>query len=84
MKIKQIILIIIVIAALAGAGVFGYMSVKGKSTGTTKKKTGTILPHGNNLDFGTVDKFNETGRQFEYPATTPADLGQPLNEIISQ
>ena len=85
MRIKQIILIIVVIAALAGAGVFGYMSINSKATGgVVPKKKGTILPHGNTLDFKPIDKFNQTGQLFNYPVVAPAEIGSDLNEIISK
>lgn len=88
MKIKQTIFIIIVIAALAGAGVFAYMSFAGgdKSASVTAEvvPTAIILPHGSTLDFEKINKFNETGREFQYPKSTPIDIGLQLNEIISQ
>lgn len=91
MNSKKIILVIIVIAALAGAGVFAYLSFSGSSStvqtapsSNTVSATDSILPYGTKLDFGKVNKFNETGRAFQYPAVTPADTGLQLNEIISQ
>lgn len=89
MKLKQIISIVIVIAALAGAGVFAYMSLKSEVDTATQatsseQQTAIILPHGNELNFDQVNKYNQTGQQFQYPQTTAADTGLQLNEIISQ
>lgn len=91
MKSKQIILLIIIIAALAGAGVFAYLSMTA-SQGTpavpggldTTQAQNNILPHGSELNFDKINQFNEVGRTFQYPATTPEDTGLTLNEIISQ
>lgn len=88
MRSKQIILLIVIIVALAGAGTFAYLSFSGSTSttpaeGETQTK-GIILPHGNSLNFDKVNKFNETGRTFQYPAATPAETGLQLNEIISQ
>lgn len=93
MNTKKIILIIIIVGALAGAGVFAYISMTGSGTtpgaasltATTPATTaGAILPYGTELNFEKINKFNETGRTFEYPSVTPADTGLQLNEIISQ
>lgn len=90
MNNKNIILIVVVIIALAGAGVFAYISFFGSSTASSPTATGqtvgvgTILPYGKSLNFETVNKFNETGRLFQYPEVTPADAGLLLSEIISQ
>ena len=87
MRTKQIIIVIIIIAALAGAGVFGYLSLTGDSTTALPADTATpnsILPHGTSLNFDTVNEFNETGRQFQYPSVTPADAGLTLNELMKQ
>lgn len=90
MKMKQNILLIIIIAALAGAGVFAYLSFFKKTTeapivdNALSSSKGNILPHGTDLNFEKVNKFNQTGTQFSYPQATPADIGSPLNDIISQ
>ncbi len=89
MKIKQIILIIVIIAAVAGAGVFAYMMFGKEAINpnvTAKNNTARIiLPHGTKLDFAKVDKFNPTGKLFNYPVVDQAtEIGQPLNDIIRQ
>ena len=91
MNSKKIILVIIVIAALAGAGVFVYLTFNGSTsivpivaTPTPVTAANSILPYGTKLDFDTINKFNETGRKFQYPTVTTADTGLQLNEIISQ
>lgn len=90
MKNKNLILILVIIVALAGAGVFAYISFFGSSSTPTSTAVGqtvgvgAILPYGKNLNFETVNKFNETGRLFPYPEVTPADAGLLLSEIISQ
>ncbi len=90
MNNKNIIFIGVIVVALAGAGVFAYISFFGSSSTSTSTivgqttGTGTILPYGKSLNFETVNKFNETGRLFQYPQVTPADTGLLLSEIISQ
>ncbi len=86
MKIKQTIILIVIVVALAGAGVFAYMTFGSPvaEVPATQETKAIILPHGNNLDFDDVNKFNETGRQFQYPVTLQSDIGLQLNEIISQ
>ncbi len=84
---KQGIIIFIIVAALAAAGVFAYMSFSADSSvpaDTTQSATNQILPNGTKLDFGTINKFNETGREFSYPRVTPSDAGQTLNEIVKK
>ena len=91
MNSKKIILVIIVVAALAGAGVFAYLTFNGSTsiapivaTPTPVTAANSILPYGTKLDFDSINKFNETGRKFQYPIVTPSDTGLQLNEIISQ
>lgn len=87
MRTKQIIITIIMIAALAGAGVFGYLSLSRDSSTAAPPESATansILPKGTTLNFDKVNRFNETGRQFQYPSVTPADAGLTLNEIMQQ
>ena len=87
MRTKQIILLVIIVVALAGAGVFAYMTFSSSPVTPVAGEVqtgGIILPQGTKLDFEKVNKFNETGRTFQYPSATPADTGLQLNEIISQ
>lgn len=87
MQSKQIILIVIIVAALAGAGVFLYLSFSGKGTPTGTNQPAAIspiLPHGTSLNFDKVNKFNQTGRTFQYPTVNPGETGPALNDIITQ
>lgn len=89
MNSKQIILIVIIVIALAGGGVFAYFSLTGSgAVGTADVSQGSvkgvILPKGTKLNFEKINKFNETGRTFELPVVTPAETGLPLNDLISQ
>lgn len=90
MKLKQIITLIIIIAALAIAGVFAYNFLMGSVTEQDAVKSlekptasSAILPHGTELNFDTVNEFNPSGRLYTYPAVQPSDAGLPLNDLIS-
>lgn len=97
MRIKQFIIIIVVVAALAGAVVFAYLTffkddaptslVTGSAIGSDNSAVEVetaILPYGDSLDFNSVKKFNRTGKIFQYPATVPGDIGMNLNDIIEK
>lgn len=77
-------MIAIIIAALAGAGVFAYLSLSGGSTPQAQPApvANQILPHGTSLDFEAINKFNETGKKFPYPVVSPGEIGQTLNTIV--
>lgn len=91
MKLKQIITLIIIIAALAIAGVFAYQffmnTVETEDELNTKdiqaKQTSVILPKGSELNFDTIKEFNPSSRLYTYPAVQPTDAGLQLNEMIS-
>ena len=86
MKIKQAVILIVVIVALAGAGIFAYKSFGSSISNVpaTQESKAIILPYGSKLDFDKVDKYNQTGRQAENPTVNPAEIGSQLNGIISQ
>ena len=86
MDSKRLITIVIIIVALAGAGVFLYMSLTGmKSDNVVQQQSGSaILPSGNDLDFSKLKEFNPSGRKFQYPAVTPQDAGVSLGTIMKQ
>lgn len=89
MKNKQIVIIMVIVGALAGAGVLAYFSLGSKDTAITTATTNAapaaiILPYGSDLSFDQINKFNQTGKSFDYPVTTAADTGLELNQIISQ
>lgn len=89
MTIKKLLILIIVVVTLGGAGVFAYMSLSETGTSTEVAATNAqgqaiILPHGSDINFDNINKFNQTGKTFQYPQVTPADIGQELNAIISQ
>ena len=90
MRAKQIIILIIIIAALAIAGVFAYKFLMGTVSEESAAKsqsqgagTSVILPQGTDLNFDTVKEFNPSGRLYTYPAVQPSDAGLPLNDLIS-
>lgn len=82
---KKIITIIIVVAALAGAGFLGYSAMH-KSTSTGSGKSGdiakTILPYGSDLNFKPIQDFNNTGRFFPYPKVTPPEIGSTTTALV--
>ena len=85
MQSKQIIIIVVIIAALAGAGVFAYMSFSGNTSGNITTEivpNNQVLPRGNKLDFKSIDTFNPTGKAFQYPEVIPNEIGLPLNSIV--
>ncbi len=86
MRFKQIIILLVIMAALAGAGVFAYKSFTNErsKSKTTETAQSAILPHGTELDFATLKKFNPSGKLFNYPNVTNDQAGAALNEIISQ
>mgnify|MGYP001614860078 CR=1 FL=1 len=87
MKLKQLISLIIVVAALVAAGVFAYMTITGANNPdatTTPLSTAEILPNGSKLDFEDVNKFNKNGKLFKYPAVVPTEIGVGLNDAMLQ
>lgn len=84
MKTIQIIMIAIIVASIAGIGIFGYLSFnsppKGNSTSTTE--TASVLPLGSNLDFSKLKQYNPTGRKFQYPVVAPSDIGLQINDMV--
>lgn len=87
---KQVITIIIIVAALAGAGVFAYLTFfSGTPTSTTQTSSGIsesseILPMGSNLNFDQVEKFNKDDRLYQYPIISPSEVGAVMGSIIKQ
>ena len=88
MSIKQIIAIIVIVVAFAGAGVFVYMAFSGTTqtppnlTANGGAPASQILPYGSGLDFGQVTKFNKNGRVFDYPVVTEGEVGAELGTVI--
>lgn len=84
MKLKQIIFLIVTIAALAGVGVLGYLMFTDSQnpTSLTQEPTLEILPQGSELDFDDVNKFNKTGKKFRYPIVTPTEVKVELNDLM--
>ncbi len=87
---KQTIIIIIIVAALAGAGIFAYMSffsngssslvTFGEDTGAPG--TSEILPLGSNLNFDQIHKFNKDSRVFQYPSVNPSEIGPVMGTMV--
>lgn len=82
---KKIITIIIVVAALGGAGFLGYSAMhKSSSSGDAKSGniTTTILPYGTDLNFKPIQDFNSTNRFFPYPKVTPPEIGATTTALV--
>jgi hypothetical protein len=87
---KKILYTIVIIVALGGALVMGYLAFFGDDTSVatdpTLSQSGApvynILPHGRSFDFNTVKNFNRDGRLFPYPEVTPAEIGVTLNNLM--
>lgn len=93
MKTKQIILLVIIIVAVAVAGVFFYKTfskniqteaLQAQTDAVAASSGSKILPHGDQLDFDTVRKFNPNKQFNQYPAVTSDEAKSQLNSIISQ
>lgn len=85
MQSKQIITIIVIIAAFAGAGVFAYMAFSGNASEniiTEVASDSQVLPFGDELNFDSIDTFNPTGKAFQYSEVAPSEVGSPLNNIV--
>ncbi len=91
---KQTIIIIIIVASLAGAGVFTYLTffsgtpdsittTQGSASGSNSAPS-DILPLGSNLKFDDIKTFNKDKRVFEYPTVIQSDLNPGLANIIKQ
>ncbi len=84
---KQTILLIIIVAAVAGAGVFGYMALtkSGPDAGQAMPAAGAssqILPMGSALNFDTIQKYNKNSTLFPYPVVNPVEIGVPTSQMI--
>lgn len=82
---KQIIVVIIIVVALAGAGFLGYKAFTSSSEDNAAAVAGKhsqILPFGTDLKFDSVQKYNKDGKTFQYPTVTPAEIGPELGAII--
>lgn len=83
---KQTILLIIIVIALAGAGVFGYMALNKSGGGSVAaapaSATSQILPMGSALKFDTVQKYNKDSRLFDYPVVSPGEIGTTTGELM--
>ncbi len=85
---KKSLYIAIIVIALGGAAVMGYMAFFGGDTTTTEiqiensAQVYNILPKGKDLDFSSVEKFNNQKSFFPYPQVTPGEIGQVLGNII--
>lgn len=85
---KQIITIIIIVAALAGAGVFGYMMFTGADSAITTTSSqdapSNILPMGSKLDFDIVQQFNKNQQIYQYPQVNQGEVGPVMGTMIKQ
>ncbi len=83
---KQIISIIVIVGALAGAGIFGYLAFSKSSSdqelSIPVSTTSQILPMGSALNFDSVQKFNKNNSLFPYPVVNPSEIGSTTGEMI--
>ncbi len=86
---KKYIYIAIIVIALGGAALMGYMAFSGGSGSTSSgiqiessAQVYNILPNGSDLDFSTLSKFNDQNLFFPYPQVSPSEVGQVLGNII--
>lgn len=87
---KKTLYIAIIVIALGGAAVMGYMAFMGGGSSVEEvvvvegesSASYNILPEGKTLDFNTIENFNKDGRMFPYPVVSPAEVGQVLGNII--
>ncbi len=85
MKSNQLIALIVIVVALAGAGVFAYFAFTGTEQVTVQPSSSiNALPHGTTLNFNTVEKFNKNAKVFEYPRVSADETGLPLNQLIQE
>lgn len=86
---KRTLYIIIIVIALGGAAVMGYMALTSGPATTSTDETSTsgqavynILPQGKSLDFDTIKNFNKDDRLFPYPQVNNAEIGTTLGNLI--
>ncbi len=86
---KRTLYIIVIVIALGGAAVMGYMALTSGPTITSTDETSTsdqavynILPQGKTLDFDTIKNFNKDERLFPYPQVNSAEIGTTLGNLI--
>lgn len=87
---KKTIYIIIIVIALGGALVMGYMAMTaspateegGMVTNTGGPAVYNILPEGKSLEFGSIKNFNKDNRLFPYPTVNTSEIGKDLSSII--
>ena len=84
---KQTISIIIIVFAIGGAAVFGYMALNKSGGGSSATApavgaTSSILPMGSTMKFDTIQKYNKDSRLFDYPVVSQSEVGTTTNELM--
>lgn len=86
---KKSIYIAIIVIALGGAALMGYMAFSGGGSSggegiviESSAQVYNILPNGKDLDFDTLKSYNDQNLFFPYPQVTPSEVGQVLGNII--
>ena len=86
---KKTIYIAIIVIALGGAALMGYMAFSGGSSSSNQAiviensaQVYNILPNGKDLDFDSLKKYNKQNLFFPYPQVNPSEVGQVLGNII--
>lgn len=88
MTSKKNIILIVIVVVLLGAAVyvlFGGSAGKKASVKTNSENnnpTSTILPHGSQLDFSQVKKYNPDSKLFDYSTVSPDNVGVSLPDIL--
>ena len=82
---KNIIIVIVVIVVFIAAAFVLYNGV-GQKEPVAPVPSGnlstSILPHGNQLEFDQVKKYNPDGKLFNYPKVSPDNIGVNLPGIL--
>lgn len=90
---KKIIYIVVIVIALGGAIVMGYMAFFGAdsntsssldtgSTSPTSSSPVSILPYGDRLDFSSLKKYNRANIIFPYPKVNLSEIGKGIGQIM--
>ena len=93
MERKNIILIIVSVILFAAAGYVLYTGVFSRTVDVLSSETSTVpnaqqlstplLPYGHTLDFGPIEKRQDTGAPYAYELlNSQTDVGVGINELI--
>ena len=79
MKTKDIISLGVIVVAIGGAVVMGYLALQrsagGKPSTDNGPQVSIVLPQGRALEFETIEDFNKNKVMFPYPQVSPVEIG---------